>query len=123
MGVFEDTVVKAKEVIDITGKKAGEVITVQKLKVNAASISSQMSKDYEAIGRLAYDGIKKGEQNSEAIDAIVREIDEKREQLSNIQAEIAQTKGGAFCAKCGAANAADSAFCAKCGAKLDGSEE
>jgi ribosomal protein L40E len=125
VGVFEETVVKAKEVIDKTGKKAGEVIAVQKLKVNAASITSQIAKDYEAIGRLTYDGIKKDSQNTEAIDAIVREIDEKLEQLDKIQEEIAQTKGSLACVRCGCSNSIDSAFCRKCGARLtdDGDDD
>ena len=46
MGMVEDTVVKAKEAFDVAAKKTNEVIALQKLKVSASAVNSQMTKAY-----------------------------------------------------------------------------
>lgn len=118
MGFFEDTFVKAREVIDVAGKKTSEAIAVQKLKVNAASLQSQIAKDYEALGRLAYSASREGTACEEAADELMAEIDGKRVRLKNIQAQIAHARGNRICTSCGAANAPGAVFCNKCGEKL-----
>lgn len=118
MGIIEETFVKAKEVIDVAGKKTSEVIAVQKLKVNAASLQSQLAKDYEALGRLVYTSAREGTKHEEAAEELMAEIDGKRIRLKNIRAEIAHVRGDRLCPSCGAANAPVAVFCNKCGEKL-----
>lgn len=118
MGFFEETFVKAREVFDVAGKKTSEAITVQKLKVNAASLESQIAKDYEALGRLVYTGSRENSENVEAAEELMTEIDGKRIQLESLQAEIAHMKGNQICASCGGANAPSAIFCSRCGEKL-----
>ena len=119
MGVLEDTVVKAKEVIDIAGKKTGEVIAIQKLKVNAAQVNARIAKDYESLGRLAYDAHKTGKANEMGIEALANAIDAKYEELKEIELKIATAKGAVVCTACRAVNSVDAVFCSKCGAKLE----
>ena len=118
MGIFEETVVKAKEIADMTGKKAGEIINIQKMRVSAATLNAQISKLYEVLGRLTYDAAKNGLDTAAQSDQTVAEIDEKREELCELKAKIAEARGKRVCPACRADNGADALFCDKCGQKL-----
>ena len=117
MGIFEETVVKAKEIADITGKKAGEIINLQKLRVSAATVNGQIAKLYEVLGRLHYDAIKSGTANTSEAETIA-EIDEKREELVELKSKIAEARGKRICPACKTPNLAEAVFCHQCGQKL-----
>ncbi|HHW46046.1 MAG TPA: zinc ribbon domain-containing protein [Clostridiales bacterium] len=118
MGFIEDTIVKAKEVFDIAGRKTGEVIEIQKLKVNAASLNHQIAKDYETLGRLWYDIHKANSGNTESLEVLCKEIEQKLEKLKKLEAKIALAKNGKLCVSCGHVNQSDAFFCSKCGKEL-----
>ena len=118
MGLMEQTVIKAKEVIDIAGKKTGELIELQKLRVSAASIQAQLSKEYEALGRLAYDLGKQGVAANEAFETLVQGIDEKKEELQVLEGKIATAKGDRICPACSTVNGMEAVFCNKCGQRV-----
>lgn len=118
MGIFDDTLSKAKEAFDAVEKKTSEVVSVQKLKVNAASVSSQISKDYEALGRIYYNSIGQEDKLDPEVEAVVMEIRTKKEKLNDIRTEINKAKGGTVCDECGFTSIPGSAFCSKCGNKL-----
>ena len=116
MGFFEEAVVKAKEVYDVAAKKTGEVVGVQKLKFKATQVNSQLSKDFETLGRLYYENAK------ESVDAdysdIMASIESKLEEIDQIQNEINEQKKTKFCSKCGFKNAETASFCNNCGEEL-----
>lgn len=116
---LENTVVKAKELLDATGKKVNEVVSVQKIKINIAKINSELDGDYKILGRLYYAGLKNDNVDEDAIKAIVEEIDTEKDALREMEAELAYAKGDMVCDACGAVNAVDSDFCRKCGAPLE----
>lgn len=118
MGFIEDSFVKAKEVIDIAGKKTGEMISLQKLKVNASSLQYQISHDYEALGRLCYEAKKNGEKNEDAIAELIEEMDERKAELAELERQIALAKGVVICPVCSTRNVITAAYCNKCGSKL-----
>lgn len=118
MGVFEDTLVKAKELLDMTGDKVGEVIDTQKIKYNIARTNSELSKDYELLGRLYYSQLKKDNVDKEAIDGVIAEIELLKDNLRVYEIELTLSKGGCVCEECGSANGVDADFCAKCGKPL-----
>ncbi len=118
MASFEQAVAKTKEYFDIACKKTEEFVDLQKLKINAATIRNNIDKDFASIGKMYYDGQKAGKDNSDAIKAVVTDVDAKMAELGEIEEKIREAKGGNFCASCGAQNADDSAFCRKCGEKL-----
>ena len=118
MGVFEDTLVKAKELLDMTGDKVGEVIDTQKIKYNIARTKSEIAKDYELLGRLYYGQLKDNNVDKEAIDAIVAEIELLEDNVRVYEIELTLFKGGCVCEECGSANGADADFCSKCGKPL-----
>lgn len=118
MGIFDDTLSKVKETFDAVERKTGEVVSVQKLKMNAASVSSQISKDYEVLGRVYYDSIEKEAEHDSEIAELVEQIRAKKEKLNKIMLEINKAKGGTVCGECGFTNVLGSVFCSKCGKEL-----
>ena len=118
MGVFEDTVIRAKELIDVTGEKVGEVLDAQKTRFHIARCKSELSKDYEVLGRLWFSRMKEDNVDEEAVKAVVDEIELLQDHLREYEAELAYAKGNCVCEACGAANPADSDFCRKCGKPL-----
>ena len=123
MGMVEDTVVKAKEAFDVAAKKTNEVIALQKLKVSASTVNSQMTKAYGVLGRLTYDMHVTGKDNTTAIDALLEELDGYQKELEALEGKIALAKGLKICATCGQKNSAASDFCGKCGSKLGAAEK
>ena len=118
MGVFEDTVIKAKELIDVTGEKVGEVIDIQKTRYHIARVKAELSKDFEVLGRLWYSRMKEDNVDEDAVQAIVEEIELLKDHLREYEAELIYAKGGCTCDACGTANPGDSDFCRKCGKPL-----
>ena len=118
MGLFEDTVVKAKELLDVTGEKVGEVLDVQKTRYHIAQTKAELSKDFEVLGRLWYSRMTEDNVDEVAVQAIVEEIELLQDHLREYEIELALAKGNCVCDACGATNPADSDFCRKCGKPL-----
>ncbi len=116
---FEDTVVKTKELLDAAGEKVSNAVNIQKIKINIAKIKSNISHDYQILGKLYYSGEKKGNVDSDAIKAMVDEIDLELDNLREAEAELAFAKGDTVCDNCGATNRADADYCSKCGVELN----
>ena len=110
MGFFEEAIVKVKEVYDVAAKKTSEVVSVQKLKLKATQVNSQLSKDFETLGRLYYENVKESDATPEYIE-LFDSIDSKFDELEQIENEI-------ICSNCGAKNVETAAFCNNCGAEL-----
>ncbi len=118
MSVFEDALVKAKELLDITGDKVGEVIDTQKVKYNIARTNADINKNFELLGRLYYSRIQENNVDDEAIDAIVAEIELLKDNIREYEIELTLSKGGCVCEECGTANDGEADFCKKCGKAL-----
>lgn len=118
MDFFEQTANKAKEVFDIVGKKTGEIVDLQKLKVSRSSILAKMSKEYEALGRIVYDNIKNGIDADSGTEERVANIDARINDLTLVDAKIAASKGTRICPTCSSPNDEDAVFCNKCAQKL-----
>ncbi len=118
MAKFEETMAKTKEYFGIARKKTEEFVDLQKLKINAATIRNGIDKDFETIGRMYYEGHKNGADNSDAIRAVVADVDGKYDELADIEEKIREVNGGNYCTECGTQNSDDSAFCKKCGKQL-----
>ena len=117
MGFFEDAVVKAKEYYDVAAKKTGEVVSVQKLKFKASQVNSQLSKDFETLGRFYYENVKQPVEDADFSD-IISSIDSKFEELDQIENEINEQKKTQFCPNCGVKNSDAAVYCNNCGEKL-----
>ena len=117
MGILEDAITKAREVIGETGKLGLEVIEIQKLKFEATSLKSSIKKSYEILGKYTYLSVTNEDDNVESINKLCEEITEKQAALEELNQKIALAKGNDICS-CGAANKADAKYCAKCGKEL-----
>ena len=117
MGFFEEAIVKVKEVYDVAAKKTSEVVSVQKLKLKATQVNSQLSKDFETLGRLYYENVKESDATPEYIE-LFDSIDSKFDELEQIENEINEQKKTKICSNCGAKNVETAAFCNNCGAEL-----
>ncbi len=120
MGFIEDTFVKAKDVFTSVGEKGSELLSVQKLKIEAAKKESQLSKNYATLGRVVYSNLKNGCEAGDGCAALVQTIDDNLAALTAIRKQIADQKGMVLCPECGDSNPNDSVYCSKCGAKLHG---
>lgn len=117
MGVFEDTITKAKELIGQAGKATGELIDVQKLKLELSSLKSEIGKNYRALGETVYRAKTDGTDNSAAVDALIAEITEQNKKSAALEKEIASAKGQKIC-DCGTVNTADAKYCTNCGKEI-----
>ena len=117
MGFFEDTVTKAREIINETGKFGSEVIEIQKLKFEATSLKTSIRKNYEVLGKYTYLSTVNEEDNSESITKLCEDITAKKEELAELNRKIALAKGENICS-CGAVNKNESKYCNSCGKEL-----
>ena len=120
MGTFEETVAKAKEALDVAGKKTSAMINVQKLKVNLATAKSQLSKLYETLGRLCFES---GSCDDAAIAELKGDIEAKIADVRDLEAKLATAKGEKICEACFVKNTATADYCNKCGQKLGAKAE
>ncbi len=117
MGVFEDTITKAREIIGETGRATGELIEVQKLKFSASSLKSAIRKNYELLGQYTYLSVVNDEDNATAVEELVSEITEQKQQLKQLEKKIADCKGKVVCS-CGCVNSENASYCSGCGKEL-----
>lgn len=118
MGFFEDSIVKAKDIINTAGEKGGEILSVQKLKIESAKIEAQIAKDFETLGRVVYSNVQSGVEPNDGISGIIETLTEKQAALASVNKKIADQKGFAICEACGKTNEIDAVFCSHCGASL-----
>ncbi len=122
MSLFDETVVKAKEVLDIASKKTNDMISVQKMKMNLASLNSQLTRMYEALGRLCCDNGEANTPNANMLE-MMTEIDKKIAEIKFIEDKISAVKGDRICSSCGTKNVSEAGFCYRCGTKFVSCEE
>lgn len=118
MGVFEEVVFNAKTAAATVGKKAGRLVDISKLRLNATELSNEISKRYEALGRVVYDAFKEGQDVSGLVDECVVSIDALYKRLDEVNEKINTLQKKTSCPICGAQNAEGALFCSHCGTKL-----
>ncbi len=77
---------KAKEVFETAYKKTGSVVAAGKHKLDINSLESKLSKDYEALGRLYFDAVSDGkEQSLKDAEGLIAEIGKKKTQIEEMR--------------------------------------
>lgn len=114
MGFLEETITKAKEIAAKTGEVAEDVITVQKLRIKLINLKSELGKNLELLGQYVYNEKVNGDENGEAISALVEVIKTQKTNIDETSKELALAKGGKLCS-CGQINTDTAQFCHKCG--------
>ncbi|MDD4807434.1 MULTISPECIES: zinc ribbon domain-containing protein [Caproicibacterium] len=122
MGLFEDMVLNAKTAASAVGKKANQVVDISRLRLSAADLNNEISKRFEALGRVVYDARKSGTSSDELVGECVLAIDELYEQLDAVNEQLAAHRCRITCSACGQENPASAVYCSKCGGKLQRDE-
>lgn len=118
MSILDDVVVSAKTAATTVSKKAGEFVDVSKLRIQASELNSEISKRYEALGRVVYDSKKEENEIEGLVDECVRSIDALYEKLDVTNEKIARLSKKSVCKSCGYNNANEAVFCSRCGEKI-----
>lgn len=118
MDALDQTVEKAKEIFNVACKKTGEVVTLQKQKIDLAALENKLNKSYAKLGRLVFERMKDTEIDSPAIAEVVLDIKGRLFDVERLRDEISKAQGKITCAECGAKVPASSSFCNFCGARL-----
>lgn len=90
---FDNILSKAKDVFESAYRKADDVISVKKQKLDIVSLENKISKDYEALGKLYFEEKNKNAfcENEDA-KKLIEEINAKKAQIEEIKKEIQKTK-------------------------------
>ncbi len=115
MDFFTEAVNKAKGAFDVAYKKAGDVASLQKQKLDVAAMESKLTKAYEALGRAAIEVLENSSDVSDNVKNLVSDIREREAEITAAKNEILKSQGKKFCANCGASNLHEAHFCYACG--------
>lgn len=118
MGLLEDVVYNAKVAVNAVGQKAGQIVDISKLRLNAADLNNEISKRFESLGRIVYDAQKTENSSADLVEECVSTIDELYQQLDEINDQIARARNRVKCKSCGYENMQEAVYCNRCGAKL-----
>ncbi len=116
--MFDDFVLKARDICDTASKKTGELYEISKYKYECIKLNGEIRKLYEQLGSSVYSMVKGKYDNNELVDSLTEEIDEHLEELKRINDHIAAMQRVIVCPVCGCKNDMENSFCAKCGSKL-----
>ena len=115
MDFFTEAVNKVKGACDVAYKKASDVASVQKQKLDVASMESKLNKEYTALGRAAIANLEKCDSISDEIKDLVASIRQREAEIVSAKNEILKSQGKKFCPVCGASNVSEAHFCYACG--------
>ena len=100
------------------GQKAGQIVDISKLRLNAADLNNEISKRFESLGRIVYDAKKTENSSADLVEECVLTIDDLYQQLDEVNEQIAKARNRVKCKSCGYENAQEAVYCNRCGAKL-----
>ena len=123
MTTFEDAYVKLKDLVDKAGKKTGQVLELQKLKISAAELRGKVNKEYAKLGKSVYlsscDGVDRAASDQVVIDG----INVKMKDIQELEEAICEYQNRVYCKACGFVNLSGAVFCSKCGERLNKAKE
>lgn len=117
-GMFDDIILKARDLADAASKKTGELYEISKFKYECIRLNGEVKKLYEQLGSSVYYMIKEKYENNELVESLAEEIDERLARLKEINKIISEMKDVIECPICGSKNSVENIYCAKCGSKL-----
>lgn len=86
--LFEDIVDRISETAENVGKKASEVMEVQKIKEKIRTLERNNRRDFRDLGRMVYERYKNGEvQDGEFFD-LCENISEREDEIKVCELEI-----------------------------------
>ena len=100
------------------GRRAGELLSVAKLNIQVMDRKGEVDAALRQVGEMIYATHTGTPTESEVLLAKLQEIDALRENIRQLEQEIARLQGGAVCPVCGAKAQRGDVFCRECGGKL-----
>lgn len=113
MAIFDDVVVNAKSAAAVVSKKAGTLIDLSKLRISLASLRSELSKQYSALGEAVYNN-----EPEEEIVAIKAAIAEVKQNIDDVEKILDNSKNTCACPACGQKLPKNAQFCSTCGTAI-----
>ena len=99
-------------------KKAGELLSVAKLRVRIVSLEADVKDRLSQIGELLYATHTGAPTESEVLLEKLQEIDGLKAEIAQLQSEIRKEESAHTCPTCGAFVKEGDAFCGACGGQL-----
>jgi len=90
--LFDEVLLKVKSAAETTGKIAGEMAEIGKLKYKAKQISWEMERTFSKLGVITYESRKTGGDFDSVIDAAVEELDALGDRLDSVEEKIRSFK-------------------------------
>lgn len=115
MEFIDELANKVTSTVNKAAKKAEDVADLTKKKLLVKSEEDKLDTLYSKLGKLLYREKKRGENNDEAKEKLIAEIDSSVEKLKSLRVDIAKSKGARTCVACGAELDATDTFCPMCG--------
>ncbi len=114
----DNAVQLAKDVASKASKKTGDIVGASKVRMDKLKTESEIKAAYQKLGAAVYDMAVKDCQDTQLIDQYVAEITTKKEQVAQLEKQLAALKKTVICEECKAVNPKDAFFCSRCGAPL-----
>ncbi len=115
---FEKVKTTVTKTAQLTKEKSGELYEITRLSFAINDLETKIDKLFKNIGMLVYRDYENGAEFSEDIDMLLKDIDAKYQEVSDIKEQINQIKNVSVCSECGKTNPVDANFCLSCGKKL-----
>lgn len=118
---FLDDLKKNLEAISMASekvvKKSGGAVELRKLKMEQESLKKELNNCYAQIGRMVVEKMEGADVPVE-MEMLVKQIDDCKEAIAEIEQMIASKRGQRVCPVCGARADKAAVFCQKCGTRL-----
>ncbi len=118
----DNAVQLAKDVASKASKKTGDIVGASKVRMDKLKIEGEIKSAYQKLGAAVYDMAVKDCKDTQLIDQYVAEITTKKEQVVQLEKQLAALKKTVICEECKAVNPKDAFFCSRCGAPLPTTE-
>ena len=135
MGFWDELVDKTKQVGEVAGNKADELVQKGKIKYQLEKLTYTLKGQQRKLGSLVYGTVhavhqqrklgslvygmhRAGTQNEKLLEQCYREIDETLAAMRRARSELNEINVKVNCPKCGFLNEPDASYCISCGYQL-----
>ena len=113
----------ATRAVESAGKMAGDMAQTTKIHLQIFDLNTECEVLYKEIGKLVYEIHLDAEVAPVAMDGYLEQLDELREKIEALRAQLTDIKAAVTCPACGRLCSREDTFCAGCGAALKPQEE